>query len=321
MAPRRLAWLLLCVALRAWADAPACPPPAAPPYGGTLIDAMAQMESADWLSVIEAFEHAGVSRMALFARLHHRRNGEPSVLKLKERYGERLILGTPKPFDEHDDLSRGFVERTARYLEDPRYRFVGELLFAHADKVHGARTAAGERYVAPEGANAAKLVAAAEERRVPVMLHWEVYDWPRDWPAFDALYARFPQAVFIWPHAGFASAEQVAMVLARHPNVVVTLSKKEQAEHGLTSEEKAEQLGGPVVDDCGRLLDEWRALFLRYPDRFLFATDAHKSFRWVRYREIVAQWRAILAQLPDPVAQAIAWRNAERLYDAHPPLH
>jgi predicted TIM-barrel fold metal-dependent hydrolase len=167
----------------------------------------------------------------------------------------------------------------------------------------------------------AKLIAAARERRVPVMLHWEVYDWARDWPAFDALYGRFPDVTFIWPHAGFASAEQVGAVLAAHPNVVVTLSKKETPRHSLTSEEKTEQLGGPAVDDCGRLLDDWRALFLRHPDRFLFATDAHKSYRWAGYAGIVAQWRSILGQLPAPVAESIAWRNAERLYDAHPPLH
>lgn len=309
----RLGGLLLAFAVRAWADVPACPPPATP-YGGTMIDAMAQMESADWRAVVDALEQGGVSRIALFARLHRKRNGEPSVLQLKERYPERIILGTPKPFDQHEDLSSGFVERTTRQLREDRYRFVGELLFAHADKIHGAQTLEGERYVAPDGANVAKLLAVAQQRRVPVMLHWEVYDWQRDWPAFDGLYARFPNVTFIWPHAGFASAEQVALVLAAHDNVVITLSKKERANTFLTSEEKGERLGGPVVDPCGRLLEQWRSLFLRYPGRFLFATDAHKSSRWPRYADIVKQWRTILGQLPAPVAESIAWRNAEQLY-------
>ncbi len=30
--------------------------------------------------------------------------------------------------------------------------------------------------------------------------------------------------------------------------------------------------------------------------------------------EIVEQWRSILGQLPDPIAQSLAWRNAERVY-------
>ena len=73
-------------------------------------------------------------------------------------------------------------------------------------------------------------------------------------------------------------------------------------------------LGGAVVDACGRLRREWRDLFARYPERFMFATDAHKGFRWERYADIVEQWRLILGQLPDPLAQALAWGNAERVY-------
>jgi hypothetical protein len=46
----------------------------------------------------------------------------------------------------------------------------------------------------------------------------------------------------------------------------------------------------------------------------MFATDAHKTFRWAKYAEVVEQWRSILGQLPDPVAQSLAWRNAERTY-------
>jgi hypothetical protein len=61
-------------------------------------------------------------------------------------------------------------------------------------------------------------------------------------------------------------------------------------------------------------LREWRDLLGKYPDRFMFATDAHKDFRWEKYEKIVERWRFILGQLPDPVAQSLAWRNAERTY-------
>jgi hypothetical protein len=43
------------------------------------------------------------------------------------------------------------------------------------------------------------------------MAHWEVYDWDRDWPNFQRLYAQYPGQIFIWPHAGFGSAKQPAM--------------------------------------------------------------------------------------------------------------
>ena len=46
----------------------------------------------------------------------------------------------------------------------------------------------------------------------------------------------------------------------------------------------------------------------------MFATDAHKDFRWARYTEVVKRWRLILGQLPEPVARSLAWGNAERIY-------
>jgi len=281
-----------------------------------MIDAMAQIEAGLSDTVPAALDGSGITRMALFARLHRKRNGERDVLSLKQRFPQRFFMGTPKSFDEGGDLTGRFVEQTLSYLLDERYQFIGEIMFAHADKSHGEQTATGERFIAPDGKNISRLLSTLENRRIPVMAHWEVYDWNRDWPAFHALYSRFPGVTFIWPHAGFASHEQVLTVLSSHDNVMVTLSKKEKAQGALSSEEKSEMLGAAIVDSCGKLLPEWRELFYKYPERFMFATDAHKDFRWAKYLQVVEQWRFILGQLPDPIAQLLAWRNANRTYTA-----
>jgi predicted TIM-barrel fold metal-dependent hydrolase len=293
--------------------AQSCPAPA-PKYQGPLFDAMAQVESriAGW--VLPGMDKAGVARMALFARLHPKRSGERDVLALKQRHPERFVLGTPKPFDQRDDLSSGFVAATISGLDSGAYRFVGELLFAHADKRHGEQTMTGERFIGPEGKNVHRLLAALKGRSVPVMTHWEVYNWSRDWAAFDALYAAFPDVTFIWPHAGFGSAAQVETVVAARPNVMVTLSKKEKNVHDLSDADLAAKLAPGMLDGCERLVPEWRRLLEAYPDRFMFATDAHKDARWLGYAAIVEQWRYILGQLPGALADNVAWRNAERVY-------
>lgn len=297
--------------------AAACPQ-SAPPYRGPMFDAMAQVESRMADRVLPGMDKAGVGAMALFARLHPRRSGESDVLALKRRHPDRFVLGTPKPFDQRGDLTDGFVARTLRGVEGGPYRFVGELLFAHADKAHGEQTATGERYVAPEGRNVQRLLAAVR-KDVPVMLHWEVYNWERDWPAFDALYAAFPEVTFIWPHAGFGSAGQVDTVLSKRSNVVATLSKKEKMQLSLSDKNLEETLGEPVVDECGNLLPEWRALLEKYPARFVFATDAHKDLRWTKYEAVVENWRLILGQLPERLARQVAWSNASRLYGVERP--
>lgn len=298
----------------AYADDLHCTEAVSSEYDGPIFDAMAQIESGKFGTVIAALNESGVYRMALFARLHRKRNGESTVLALKKEAPLKIIMGTPKPFDQRGDLSEYFVEQTSSHLSDKRYQFVGEILFAHADKSHGEQTATGERYVAPSGVNVIKLLTDLENYNIPVMIHWEVYDWNRDWPEFNALYSRFSKILFIWPHAGFASADQVNTVLSSHTNVMITLSKKEKDQQALSSEEKEEMLGGSIVDSCGILLPEWRKLIEMYPDRFMFATDAHKDYRWFKYTKIVKQWRGILGQLPDPIAQSLAWRNAERVY-------
>lgn len=309
--------MALAIAGDACASPPACTEAGVKTeYRGLMFDAMAQIESGMANTVTAALDQSGVARMALFARLHRKRNGESDVLSLKRRYRQRFVIGTPKPFDQDRDLSSRFVASTLAHLQDDHFQFVGEIMFAHADKSHGAQTMTGERYVTPDGKNVTALLAALEGRNIPVMTHWEVYEWNRDWPGFRALYSRFPKVTFIWPHAGFGTADQVGTVLSAHANVVVTLSKKEQDQGSMASEEKREALGGAIVDGCGTLLAEWRDLLQKYPDRFMFATDAHKDFRWARYADVVKQWRLILAQLPAPVAQALAWTNAERVYGA-----
>jgi hypothetical protein len=105
---------------------------------------------------------------------------------------------------------------------------------------------------------------------VSVMTHWEVYNWERDWPVFHQLYEKYPTLTFIWPHAGFGSAVQAETVLSQHANVMLTLSKLEKDQRSLSSEEKTEQLGGAIVDECGSILPEWRALIERFPTRFMF---------------------------------------------------
>jgi len=197
-----------------------------------------------------------------------------------------------------------------------QYKFVGELLYAHGDKQGGEATATGERAIDASGPNTQRLIAGLQGRHVPVMTHWEVYDWNRDWPRFDRLYRAFPEQVFIWPHAGFGTAVQLATVLAAHRNVMATLSKKDMpgVSANFANAGRHEDVGPPAVDDCGMLHPDWRAVILRFPDRLMFATDAPQAATLAAYPYIVRRWRLILAQLPPEAARTIAFDNAARLY-------
>ena len=115
--------------------------------------------------------------------------------------------------------------------------------------------------------------------------------------ALEILFAHNPKARIIWAHTGFSTpADKVAAYLERYPAVWCELSYR----YGIT--------------DGGKLTPEWKRLFERYPDRFLLGSDTWIDQRWDSYGSIMADYRSWLAQLPQAVAEKIAFRNAEQLF-------
>lgn len=115
--------------------------------------------------------------------------------------------------------------------------------------------------------------------------------------ALEILFGHNPKARIIWAHTGFSTApELVAAYLERYPALWCELSYR----YGITA--------------GGTLTPEWKALFERYPERFLLGSDTWVNARWDSYGSTMSDYRAWLAQLPREVAEKIASGNAERLF-------
>jgi hypothetical protein len=116
--------------------------------------------------------------------------------------------------------------------------------------------------------------------------------------AIVELFTLEPRLRVIWAHAGMSSGPQaVGALLDRYPNLWVDLAIR----------------NGDVAP--GGVLDaDWRAVFLRHPDRFLAGTDTWVTSRWEALPGSVAEVRTYLNQLPREVAEKIAYKNAERLF-------
>ena len=122
-----------------------------------------------------------------------------------------------------------------------------------------------------------------------------------DETALGLLLAHDPRVRIIWAHTGFTTPPAtIARYLAQYPNLVGELSYR----YDITAD--------------GRLAPEWRALFERFPDRFVVGSDTWVNARWAQYGEIIDYYRGWLAQLPAPAAAMIAHGNGERLF-ALPP--
>jgi hypothetical protein len=119
-----------------------------------------------------------------------------------------------------------------------------------------------------------------------------------DEAAVEILMRHNAGARIIWAHTGFGiPGERVAAMLAKYPMLWGELSYR-----------------SGITDPAGKLTPEWRALFERYPDRFLLGSDTWVPERWASYGEIMAGYRAWLAQLPPKAAAQIAHGNARALF-------
>ena len=153
----------------------------------------------------------------------------------------------------------------------------------------------GEFHLSGRAAEAPQVryvVAFAAQRDLYLHAH-------ADDEALEILFRHNPKAKIIWAHTGFSTTpEKVEAYLQRYPTVWCELSYR----YGIT-------------DGAGKLTAEWRRLFEKYPDRFLVGSDTWINERWDSYGSIMDGYRGWLAQLPRAIAEKIAYRNAERMFN------
>ena len=192
----------------------------------------------------------------------------PSVLALFREHGVRTILATSRPNDGTRALAeaaraspasaprvvpfirpyRNHADR-ATWFRDPEIYALIERELARDIGWRGI----GEFHVfgsADAGTPQVKrIVDLAVSRGLWLHAHC-------DEAALEALYRHDPRVKIVWAHSGFTvPPARLAEWLDRHPTLVGELSYR----YDVTSE--------------GRVTEPWRALFRRYPDRFVLGSD------------------------------------------------
>ena len=155
------------------------------------------------------------------------------------------------------------------------------------------------------GPVAKKLMTLADDKNLAVLAHV-------DDVAIELLMANTPSkgqskdkgAQLIWAHTGIGgvTVARVDALFAKYPRLMGELSYRP----GLTCE-------------GDKLCPEWRALFLKYPSRFMIGSDTWVNQRWLYYDDLMKGYRAWLGDLPPDVARNIAWNNGATLFGLPPP--
>jgi len=116
-----------------------------------------------------------------------------------------------------------------------------------------------------------------------------------DSDAIHRIFKHNPDALVLWAHSGFDNTEEIRALLERYPNLWSDLAFRDEQ----------------LLQD--QIAPDWRDLFNDFPDRFVLGTDTYTPERWYYVVEHADWSREWLGLLPEPLAQNIAWRNAEAL--------
>lgn len=109
-----------------------------------------------------------------------------------------------------------------------------------------------------------------------------------------------PEVTIIWAHAGMSEPpEVIEALMAGHTRLFADTSFRER--------------DILVADD--KLDDAWRALLVRFSDRFMVGTDTWVNSQWENYDGLISMNRQWLSLLPRKIAEQIAYQNAEKLFD------
>ena len=243
-----------------------------------IFDAHVHYSRPDW-DVYSADRALAILRAAGVRRAIVSSTPDDGTLKLYER-APKTIVPFLRPYRTRDDMGNWHNDPGVRSYVEERlkrgiYRGIGEF--------HLSESGVG-------GSTLKRFAELAADRDLFLQAHV-------DDVTIEKLLTLYPKTRFLWAHAGMSSsASTVGDLLARFPKLWVELALRTDVAPG------------------GTLDPEWRAVFVKHPDRFMVGTDTWVTSRWEAmqgYHRDVQTW---LGQLPRDVAEAIAWKNGERLF-------
>ena len=227
-----------------------------------------------------------------------------TVFELWRRAGIRGVLLTSRPNDGTRELlaaappefqavafARPYVVQSdvRTWFRDPAI-----LAMIERELARGIYRGIGEFHIFGRDADSegfARFVALAAQRGLWLHAHCDDY-------VIERIFTLDAQARVVWAHTGMTTPPaRVDELLGRYPKLYGELSFRD----GITQED-------------GAITPAWRALFMKYPKRFLLGSDTWVPQRWPSVPQIMQSYRAWLSQLPPVVAESIAWSNGAGLF-------
>ena len=227
------------------------------------------------------------------------------ALKLKAAGGDRIIpLFSPyitPPHRQNWYLDKTVVEQARDGLENKKYFGIGELHLWSG--------------LPPRQDNEILLALfqLAQQHDVPFLLHTESSDAKYIIPICQ----QHNEVRILWAHAGgILKPNDVENAMQQCPNLWVELSARDPWRYNT------------LVNDNGNLPEAWRALIVKYPDRFMTGSDpvwgVTKTQRWDEpdegwdhLHDLIQFHRKWLGELPADVEEKVRLTNALAFFRAN----
>ncbi len=282
-----------------------------------LIDAHSQIDQhVDPADIVRFLDAAGIARVILAARGKVKAS---VITALARDHPDRITAAVRTKGGPYKKNAPRYYEILKTQLAMPEFAAMAETILWHAEKQRrDGTTKAAEVIIPPDDDRVRSALQAALRRGWPFIFHIEFAaagtDADRFMAAMETTLDAHPGHPFALIHMGQLEPAAVGRLIESHPNLYFITSHATP----ITTERSRQ----PWVNmfDGDRLTPTWRDLIVRHPDRFILGFDNVWANHWgERYEETAALWRNALKNLPDPVAHAVAHRNAERLWRL-PPL-
>jgi len=204
-------------------------------------------------------------------------SGDEGTQILREEAPD-LIIPELRPYRANSETGSWFRDDSViEYLRGRlnRYRYV----------------AIGEFHVSGADADLPVVRALVQlAKRHGLMLHAH-----SDADAVERMFGQDSNARILWAHGGYEKPARIREMLRRYDSLWAELSSRDD------------------MLSNGRLAEEWHAILLEFPDRFMIGTDTHRPERWDTIAANAASVRDWLGELPAEVAERLAYQNGESL--------
>ena len=272
-----------------------------------LIDAHSQIDHfVDRSEIVPLMDKAGIRHVILSTRGKVK---PEQITKFAAKHPDRVTASVRTKSRHYASNSPKYYKSLKKQMRMPGFGAMAEVIMWHAKK----GDKAPEWVVPPDSQQVQAALRGALAKGWPFIIHIEfaATDVREEFmKKMEAMFEKNPDHPFALIHMGQLEAKDVARLLAKHSNL-----------HFLTSHANpfiTKDSNQPWIDmfDGGpSLAPRWKALIIKYPDRFILAFDNVWEDDWGdKYVKQAALWRKALAELPAEVASKVAHENAERLW-------